>query len=163
MGKRGISVKKSVPWITLSVLVVVSISSWISYTRYKPAPPELEVAAARHVMEVKPVTYSLRKWGRTASADSNTDPAVIVRRSTPLIVDPGEHIELLFNHSPDSVKCYLWEMETGKLAYKELIGYPLNLEESNVASGDYALEVHAKWENGYVLYTARVIVQDDKH
>ncbi|WNF21163.1 hypothetical protein [Mesobacillus jeotgali] len=154
--------KKSVPWITLSILVVVSISSWITYSLYKPAPPELEVVAAKHVVEVKPVTYSLRKWGRTASADINTDPAVLVRESTPLIVDPSDNIELLFNHSPDTVKCYLWEMETGKLAYKELTAYPLNLESSNIASGDYALEILAKWENGYVLYNTRIIVNDDK-
>ncbi|MBT2637962.1 MULTISPECIES: hypothetical protein [unclassified Bacillus (in: firmicutes)] len=155
--------KKSVPWITLSILVIFSLSSWITYTRYKPVPPELEVVAAKHALEVQPVTYSLRKWGRTASADINTEPAVLVRESTPLIVDPNDNIELLFNHSPDSVKCYLWEMDTGKLAYKELTAYPLNLEASNIASGDYALEVRAKWENGYVLYNARIIVNGDEH
>lgn len=155
--------KKSVPWITLSILVVFSISSWITYSRYKPVPPELEVVSAKNVLEVKPATYSLRKWGRTASADINTEPAVLVRESTPLIVDSKDSIDLLFNQSPDSVKCYLWETDTGKLAYKELAAYPLNLEAYNIASGDYALEVRAKWENGYVLYNARIIVNDDKH
>ena len=152
--------KKSFPWIALSILVLISMTSWITYSSYKPTPPELEVVAAKHIMEVKPVTYTLRKWGRTASADMNIEPAVLARESTPLIVASNDNVKLLFKQSPDTVKCYLWDMDTGKLAYKELTGYPLNLEESNVASGDYALEVHAKWENGYVLYTARVIVQE---
>lgn len=155
--------KKSVPWITLSILVVFSLSSWIIYSRYKPAPPELEVVAAKQAFEVKPVTYSLRKWGRTASADVNTEPAVLVKKSTPLIVDPNDNIELLFNQSPDSVQCYLWEMDTGKLAYKEMEASNLNLEASHIASGDYALEIRAKWKIGYVLYNARIIVNDEKH
>ncbi|NKE06109.1 hypothetical protein [Mesobacillus selenatarsenatis] len=154
--------KKSVPWIALSILVLISMASWITYSTYKPTPPELEVAAAKHIMEVKPVTYTLRKWGRTASADINIEPAVLARESTPLIVDSNDNVKLLFKQSPDAVKCYLWDMDTGRLAYKELTGYPLNFEEYNVASGDYALEVHAKWENGYVLYTARVIVHDNE-
>lgn len=155
--------KKSVPWIALSVLVLISVTSWMTYSSYKPSPPELELVAAKHIMEIKPVTYSIRKWGRSASADMNIEPSVLARESTPLIVDTNDNLTLLFKQSPETVVCYLWDMNTGKLAYKELTEFPLNLEESNVSTGDYALEVHAKWENGYVLYTARMIVQEDKH
>lgn len=160
--KWGISVvKKSVLWVTMSLLILFSVISWSTYSRYKPTPPDLEVVVAKHAVEVEPVTYSLRKWGRTASADTNTDPAVLVKESRPIIVETDDKIRLLFEQSPDSVKCYLWEMDTGRLAYKGLKGYPLNLEESNVATGDYAMEIRAKWENGYVLYNTRIIVHDD--
>ncbi|WP_156972656.1 hypothetical protein [Mesobacillus selenatarsenatis] len=160
--KWGISVvKKSVLWVTISLLILFCVISWSTYSRYKPTPPDLEVVVAKHAVEVKPVTYSLRKWGRTASADTNTDPAVLLKESRPIIVETDDKIRLLFEQSPDSVKCYLWEMDTGKLAYKGLKGYPLNLEESNVATGDYAMEIRAKWGNGYVLYNTRIIVHDD--
>ena len=151
--------KKSVPWVIMSFLILLCIISWSTYSQYKPDPPDLEVVVAKHSVEVKPVTYSLRKWGRTAVADTNTDPAVIVRESSPIIVDNGENIKFLFEKSPDSVKCYLWEMETGRLAYKGLSS--LNFEESNVASGDYALEIRARWENGYVLYNTKIRIHDE--
>lgn len=160
-GKWGISVKKFVPWVTMSILILLCIIIWSTYSRYKPAPSDLEVVVAKQTVEVEPVTYSLSKWGRTAAADTNTDPAVLVRKSPPIIVETGDNIKLLFEQTPDSVKCYLWEMDTGRLAYKGLKGYPLNLEESNVASGDYAIEIRAKWENGYVLYNARILVYED--
>lgn len=161
IGKWGISVKKSVPWLTMSLFILLSIIGWSIYSRYKPDPPDLEVVVAKHTVEVKPVTYSLRKWGRTAAADINTEPVVLVKGSTPLIVESGDNIKLLFEQSPESVKCYLWEMETGRLAYTGLKGYPLNLEDSNVASGDYALEIRARWEDGYVLYNTRIMVNED--
>lgn len=135
--------------------------SWSTYSRYKPNPPDLEVVVAKHTVEVKPVTYSLRKWGRTAAADTNTDPDVLVRETPPIFVETGDNIKFLFEQLPDSVKCYLWEMDTGRLAYEGLKGYPLNLEDLNVASGDYALEIRARWENGYVLYNTRIMVHDD--
>jgi hypothetical protein len=114
-------------------------------------------------MEIKPSTYSLRKWGRTASADINTDPAVLVKESHPLTVETDDKIRFLFEQSPDSVKCYLWEMGTGRLAYRGPIVYPLSVEELNVATGEYAMEIRAKWENGYVLYNARVLVYEDSN
>ncbi|MBT2693795.1 hypothetical protein [Bacillus sp. ISL-55] len=154
-------VKKSILWVTMSLLILFCVISWSTYSRYKPTPPNLEMVVAKHAVEVKPVTYSLQKWGRTASADTNTDPAVFVKESSPIIVETDDRIRLLFEQSPDSVKCYLWEMDTGKLAYKLLNGYPLNLEDSKVAGGDYAMEIRAKWGNGYVLYNTRIIVYDD--
>jgi hypothetical protein len=155
-------VKKSGPWLILSFLFLLCVISWSTYNRYKPDPPDLEVVVAKHAVEIKPVTYSLSKWGRTAAADINTDPAVLVRESPPIIVESGDNIKFLFEQAPESVKCYLWEMETGRLAYKSLKGYPLNLEDSNVPSGDYALEIRARWENGYVLYNTRIMVNKDK-
>lgn len=152
---------KSVLWVTMSFLILLSMISWNTYSSYKPAPPDLEVVVAKHTVEVKPVTYSLRKWGRTAAADANTDPAVLARESPPIFVETGDNIKLLFEQSPDSVKYYLWEMDTGRLAYKGLKGYPLNLGDSNVVSGDYALEIRARWENGYVLYNTRIRVHED--
>ncbi|GAE44350.1 hypothetical protein JCM21738_1057 [Mesobacillus boroniphilus JCM 21738] len=160
-GKWGITVKKTVPWVIMSFLILLCIISWSIYSTYKPVPSDLDMVVAKHTVEVKPATYSLRKWGRTASADTNTDPAVLVKDSHPIIVEKDDKIRLLFEQSPDSVKCYLWEMDTGKLAYKGLKGYPLNLEESNVATGDYAMEIRAKWGNGYVLYNTRIMVHDD--
>ncbi|WLR56898.1 hypothetical protein LC048_08540 [Mesobacillus subterraneus] len=155
--------KKSVLWVimTLLILILFSSISWTAYCRYKPTPPDLEVVVAKHAVEIKPATYSLRKWGRTASADTNTDPAILVKESTPIIVETDDKIRLLFEQSPDSVKCYLWEMDTGKLVYKGLEGCPLTLGDYNVVSGEYAMEVRAKWENGYVLYNARVLVYED--
>ncbi|ESU33611.1 hypothetical protein G3A_05255 [Bacillus sp. 17376] len=153
--------KKTVPWVIMSFLILLCIISWSIYSTYKPVPSDLDMVVAKHTVEVKPATYSLRKWGRTASADTNTDPAVLVKDSHPIIVEKDDKIRLLFEQSPDSVKCYLWEMDTGKLAYKGLKGYPLNLEESNVATGDYAMEIRAKWGNGYVLYNTRIMVHDD--
>ncbi|MBT2641382.1 hypothetical protein J7I80_03945 [Bacillus sp. ISL-41] len=154
--------KKSVPWLILSFLFLLCVISWSTYSRYKPVPPDLEVVVAKHTIEIKPVTYSLSKWGRTSAADNNIDPAVLARESNPIIVESGDNIKLLFEQSPDSVKCYLWEMKSGKLAYEGLKGYPINLEDSNVASGDYALEIRARWENGYVLYNTRIMVNEDK-
>jgi hypothetical protein len=156
-------VKKSVPWVTLFLLILICLISWSNYSRYKPTPPDLEMVVAKHAVEVMPVTYSFRKWGRTASADVNADPAVILKESPPIIVGTEDKIRLLFEQPPESVKCYLWEMETGRLAYKGLKGYPLNLEDSKVASGDYALEIRARWENGYVLYNTRIKVNEDNH
>ena len=152
---------KSVLWVTMSFLILLCLISWSTYSSYKPAPPDLEMVVAKHTVEVKPVTYSLRKWGRTAVADTTTDPAVLVSKSPPIFVETGDNINLLFEQPPDSVKCYLWEMDTGRLAYKGLKGYPLNLEDFNVGSGDYALEIRARWENGYVLYNTRIRVHED--
>lgn len=147
--------KKSVLWGTGTLLILLFISGWAGYSHYEPEPPSLALVLNRQIVEMKPGTYSLQKWGRVAVADTFSDPTALVRRDSPIIVVPSEGLELKFEHEPVSVKYYLWEMETGKLVYT---GYPLKLKEGNVPSGDYALEIRAKWENGYVLYNARITV-----
>lgn len=145
----------------ISLTILSCIISLILYIRYKPSPPELEVVFSDHAIEINPATYSLKKWGREAAEETSTEPAVLVRESTPIMIEESDHIQFLFEHPPVSVKYYLWEIDTGKLAYKGLKGDPVNLEDSNVTSGDYAMEILAKWENGYVLYNTRVIIYDE--
>jgi hypothetical protein len=154
-------VARTVQWATMSFLILLCISSWIAYTRYKPKPPDLDFVINEQAVEVQPATYFLRKWGRAAAADTNSEPAALVKESAPIMIETGDSIKLIFEQSPDSVVCYLWDIDTGMLAYKGLDGYPLRLEQYNVASGDYALEIRARWENGYVLYNSRIIVHDD--
>jgi hypothetical protein len=134
---------------------------WSTYKSYKPTPPDLGIIVDKHVVKIKAVTYSYRKWGRTAVADANTDPALVVRETSPIKVGTRGSIELLFEKSPDSVTCYLWDMESGSLAYPGLDGLHLDLDQFNISSGDYAMEIRAKWEDGYVLYNARIHVNED--
>lgn len=155
--------KKSVLSVVMTLFILVCLTSLATYSQYQPSPPELEMVIEKHAMEVKPVTYSLKKWGRTAAADTNADPALLVRESPSMAIETDGKIKLNFEQSPDSVKCYLWEMETGRLAYKGLKGSPLSLGKTNVSSGEYAMEIRAKWNNGYVLYIARIHVYDNQN
>ncbi|RSD25533.1 hypothetical protein [Mesobacillus subterraneus] len=154
--------KKSFQWAMMAFLIMFFISIWTLYTRYQPKPPELEVIVQEQAVEVEPVTYSLKKWGRAAAADTQSDPIIMVKETEPILVDPSDNVKLLFEQTPESVTYYLWDIETGMLAYKELKGYPLKLEKSKVASGDYAMEIRAKWANGYVLYHTRIIVMNNE-
>lgn len=150
--------KRSVLWGTATFVILLFISGWAGYSRYEPEPPTLRLIVNRQTVEIKPGSYSLEKWGRVATADTFSAPTVDVRDASPIVVTSDE-IKLKFDNEPVSVKFYLWEMETGKLIYT---GYPLKLKESNLISGDYALEIRAKWENGYVLYNTRIIVDQDE-
>ncbi|WP_079509270.1 hypothetical protein [Mesobacillus jeotgali] len=152
---------KTFLWGISALILLAIFMGWSTYKSYKPAPPDLEVIVDKHAVKIKAVTYSFRKWGRTAVADANTEPALLVREDSPMEVNTSGRIELLFEKSPDSVTCYLWDMETGSLAYPGLEGLPLDIEQSNVSSGDYAMEIRAKWEDGYVLYYARIYVNED--
>lgn len=143
------------------LLLFVLIISWNSYKSYRPTPPELEMVVDKQAVEIKASTYSFKKWGRAAAADSNIDPAVFVRETPPIKVGSNDSINMQFEHSPVSVTCYLWDMETGGLAYKSLDGLPLNLAQSKISSGDYAMEIRAKWEVGYALYNTRIQVDKD--
>lgn len=154
--------KKTVLSVTGSMLILIIIFAFAGYCRYKPKPSVLEVFVNNQATLVEPGTYSLQKWGRAATIDTYSDPATLVRDYSPIIVDPYEEIKLEFDNSPDTVKYYLWDVKTGKLAYKGLKGYPLKLGDSNVEPGDYAMEIRAKWENGFVLYNTRIIVNNDK-
>lgn len=152
---------KTILWGISALLLFAIIIGWNTYKSYKPTPPELEMTVDSQKVEVKATTYSLRKWGRATAADSNTDPAVFVRESSPIKVNRNDSINMQFQHSPISVTCYLWDMKTGGLAYKGLDGLPLNLAQSKVSSGDYAMEIRAKWEVGYALYNIRIQVIED--
>lgn len=152
---------KTILWGTSALLLLAIIIGWNTYKSYKPTPPQLEMTVDSQKVEVKATTYSLRKWGRAIAADSNTDPAVFVSESLPIKVSRNDSINMQFKHSPISVTCYLWDMNTGGLAYKSLDGLPLNLAQSKVSSGDYAMEIRAKWEVGYALYIIRVQVNED--
>ncbi|CAM3997149.1 hypothetical protein [Mesobacillus thioparans] len=143
------------------VLLFVLIIGWNSYKSYKPTPPELEMVVDKQAVEIKASTYSFKKWGRAATADSNIDPAVFVRETPPIKVGSNDSINMQFEHSPVSVTCYLWDMNTGGLAYKSLDGLPLNLAQSKISSGDYAMEIRAKWEVGYALYNTRIQVDKE--
>jgi hypothetical protein len=154
-------VRKIVLTLSGSILILLIIITVIGYCKYKPKPSELEVFVNNQSALVQPGTYSLEKWGREATDDTYSDPITLVRNDDPLVVGPSQEIMFEFENSPQTVKYYLWDVKTGKLAYKGLKGYPLKLEDSNVESGDYAMEIRAKWENGYVLYSTRILVFND--
>ncbi|MGA9225874.1 MAG: hypothetical protein WB217_05970 [Mesobacillus sp.] len=153
--------RKIVFSLTGSILILLIIIAVTGYCKYKPKPSVLEVFVNNQSALVEAGTYSLEKWGREAADDTYSDPVTLVRNDDPIVVGPSEEIMLEFENSPQTVKYYLWDVKTGKLAYKGLKGYPLKLEDSNVESGDYAMEIRAKWENGYVLYNTRIIVYND--
>ncbi|MBT2681059.1 hypothetical protein J7E38_18880 [Bacillus sp. ISL-35] len=144
-----------------ALLLLAVIVGWNTYKSYRPTPPDLEMIVDKQTVEVKAATYSLRKWGRAAAADANTDPALFVRETPPIKVGRNDSINMQFEHSPVSVTCYLWDMETGGLAYKSLDGLPLDLAQLKVSSGDYAMEIRAKWEVGYALYNTRIQVNEE--
>jgi len=154
-------VKKIVLSVSGAILILLIIFTVAVYCKYKPKPSVLEVFVNNHSALVEPGTYSLEKWGREAAEDTYSDPVTLVRNDDPIVVVPSEEIMLEFENSPETVKYYLWDVKTGKLAYKGLIGYPLKLEDSKIESGDYAMEIRAKWEYGYVLYNTRIIVFND--
>lgn len=154
-------VKKTVLSVTGAVLILLIISAIAGYCKYRPKPSELEVLVNNQSAMAEPGTYSLNQWGRTAADDTYSDPVTLVLNDDPIIVASAEEIKLEFEKPPETVKYYLWDVKTGKLAYKGLKGYPLKLEDSNVESGDYAMEIRAKWEYGYVLYNTRIIVYND--
>jgi hypothetical protein len=142
--------------------LLLMISGWAGYSRYEPKPPKLELIVDQKAVIIEPMTYSLQKWGRAAAADTYSEPAELVKKDTPISINTSEQLKLKFEDAPESVKYYLWDINTGKLAYKDLKGYPLKLKNSNVASGDYAMEIRAKWENGYVLYNTRIAAYNDE-
>jgi hypothetical protein len=154
-------VRKSAIWFIGSFVLLLVFTGWAGYSHYEPEPPALELVVNEKSFDMKVGTYSLQKWGRVAAADSYSDPADIVRHDPPIVVLPIHDIILNFEESPESVKYYVWEVATGKLAYKSLKGYPLSLDKSKVSKGDYALEVRAKWKNGYVLYYAKLTVSEN--
>lgn len=146
--------------ISGAVLILLTIFAVVVYCSYKPKPSALELIVNDHHAKIEPTTFSLQKWGRSASADTNADPTTLVRGHTPIRVSSSEIIKLEFENSPESVMYYLWDVNTGKLAYKDLRGNSLTLGNSSVASGDYAMEIRAIWKNGYVLYNTRIIVSN---
>lgn len=152
--------EKPVWWITLILMSLLCFLSWSAYTNYTPRPYilKLEKAHDRTVLEAD--TYSLEKWGRSAKASSYTDPIEMVKNDKPILMKSTDYLKLSFENTPVSVRCYLWDMKTGSLAYKSLAGSVLNFSEIEILAGDYAMEIHAKWENGYGLYNTRVIVNE---
>jgi hypothetical protein len=158
--KEGCAVKNSIT-ITGAILILLTIFAVSLYCSYKPQPSALKLIVNDQNAKIEPATFSLQKWGRRATVDTNSDPTTLVRHHSPIFISPSEIIKLEFENSPESVMYYLWDVKTGKLAYKDLKGYPLKLENSNVESGDYAMEIRAKWESGYVLYNTRIIVYNE--
>jgi len=114
-----------------------------------------------HPVKMKPGTYSLEKWGRAAISDTPSDPAAIVREYNSIVVSNLNHLSFKFDEEPQSVKYYLWEMATGKLECKGFEKKQLKLMDTNVPQGEYALEVRATWESGYVFYHARISIETD--
>jgi hypothetical protein len=155
-------VRKSVIFGIGALLLLLMISGWAGYSRYEPKPPKLELIVDQKSIVIEPMTYSLQKWGRAAAADTYSEPAALVKEDTPISINIFENFKLKFEDAPESVKYFLWDINTGKLAYKDLNGYPLKLKNSNVASGDYAMEIRAKWENGYVLYNIRIVAYNNE-
>jgi hypothetical protein len=155
-------VKKTVMWGIGAFLLLLTVSGWAGYSRYEPKPPKLELIVEQKSVVIEPMTFSLQKWGRAAAADTYSEPAALVKEDTPVSINTSENFKLKFEDAPESVKYYLWDINTGKLAYKDLNGYPLNLKNSNVASGDYAMEIRAKWASGYVLYNIRIVAYNNK-
>jgi hypothetical protein len=153
-------VKNRVLWFTLTLTSLLCIFGWAAYSQYTPQPYVLEFTKEHDKTLLDANTYSLEKWGRSAEGGSYKDPIATVKNEKPIIIHQTEDLELIFEDAPVSVKCYLWDINTGSLAYKSLTGSVLNLAEFNVVSGDYAMEIHAKWENGYGLYNTRIFVNE---
>lgn len=152
--------EKPVWWITLALMSLFCFFIWSAYTNYTPKPYILELEKAKDRTLLKADTYSLEKWGRSAKASSYTDPIEMVKNDKPVLLKATDDIKLSFEDTPVSVRCYLWDMKTGSLAYKSLTGSILTLSEIKIPAGEYAMEIHAKWENGYGLYNTRIIVNE---
>ncbi|PLR94127.1 hypothetical protein [Bacillus sp. T33-2] len=150
--------RNSIALGTTAVLIVLLFVGWKLYSVYIPKPPQVRLDSGTEVVDMKIGTFSWNEWGRAATADAFADPTGLVRSQQPVRVT-ASRLKLMFEENPDSINCYLWQMETGQIAYKGIKENPLQLKDLDVQPGDYALEVRAKWEQGYVLYNARILVQ----
>ncbi|WP_174728021.1 hypothetical protein [Mesobacillus harenae] len=135
--------------------------SWSLYNQYTPKPPNGRLATVEDKVVMESGTYSWERWGRSATANFLGDPTGVVRDNEPLIVETTDTLEFTFDSVPASIDCYLWEMDTGEVVYSGgLNERTLQFEQWNVSPGDYAIEVRAKWAEGYVLYHARILVPE---
>lgn len=153
--------RKSVKWGFLTLSILLCILGWGAYSLYKPKPSLLEVVVEKRAVQIEPVMFIMKKWGRTAADDTEFEPVALAKKDSPIVIADYDEIKLAFKQLPISVQCYLWDIDTGKLVYKGLNGHPLDVQDTSIASGDYAMEIRAKWKNGYALYNTRIIVKDD--
>lgn len=154
--------KKSFLLFAACVLILLFISGWAGYRHYIPSPPSLLLLVDSDEIEVKPSSYSVEKWGRKASLDTFSDPIAAVSQRETTMIPPLMELTFQFEKRPQSIKYFLWELQTGKLAYKGMEGESIRFEELKIPAGDYSLEIRAKWESGYALYHTKVKFSDEK-